>query len=465
MLDQALQYAHTHRDQALRELFQLLEIPSVSAQPDHQPDMQRAAEWLAHHMQQIGLQNIQVFPTAGHPVVYADWLNATGRPTILVYGHYDVQPPDPLDEWRSDPFKPDVRGDDLFARGAADDKGQLFIHLKAVEAYLRTSGKLPVNVKFIFEGEEEIGSEHLPAFIESHRDLLASANQSTAGRTSVAVISDSHIIDPGQPSIVYGLRGLTYMEVEIQGPAHDLHSGSYGGAIKNPIEALCEIIDALKDDQGRILIPGFYDKVRPLDPEERAELARVPFSEAQFRAETGIQKTWGEAGYTVKEQISARPTLEVNGFWGGYTGAGAKTVLPARAFAKVSMRLVPDQTSDEIAQLFQEHIERLTPDTVKVTVRKLHGGEGAIVDRHIPEMQAAAVAYERAFGQRPVYTREGGTIPVVADFQRRLGIPTILMGFGLPDDNLHAPNEKFHLPNFYKGIDTVVYLLSEMGLV
>lgn len=450
---QAVTFARQQRATTLAELIQLLKIPSISAQPDHAGDVRRAAEWLANHMTAIGLRGVQVIPTAGHPIVYGEWLDAPGAPTVLVYGHYDVQPVDPLDLWHTPPFEPTERNGNLYGRGTADDKGQLFLHLKAVEAYLKTAGRLPVNIKFILEGEEEVGSEHLPAFVRDNAELLAA---------DVVLISDSGWVTADIPSIVYGLRGLTYMEIEVIGPQRDLHSGAYGGAIHNPIQVLCEIIAQLKDDHGRILVEGFYDRVRPLDPAEREELARVPFSEASFMAEVGVSATWGEQGYTVYEQIGGRPTLECNGIVGGYIGAGAKTVLPSRAMAKISMRLVPDQDPHEIADLVKHHIARIAPPTVTVDVRKLHVGHPAIVDRDIPAVQAAVYAYEQAFAKRPVFTREGGSIPVVADFQRYLGIPSVLMGFGSPDDNLHAPNEKFNLAQFYGGIEASVYFLAAL---
>jgi len=448
----ALVYASEHEDQFLDELLEFLRIPSVSTLPEHAADVQRAAEWLAGQMEAIALQNVRIIPTGGHPVVYGEWLGVPDRPTVLVYGHYDVQPPDPLDEWESPPFEPAVRDGQVFARGASDDKGQVFAHLKAVESYLKTSGRLLVNVKFIIEGEEEVGSANLGRFCEEHRDLLAA---------DIAVVSDTEMLGLDRPSIVYALRGLTYMEVEVQGPSHDLHSGSYGGAIHNPAQVLCEIIARLHDAKGRITIPGFYDDVRPLTKEERAELARLPFEEAAFCKEAGVRKTWGEAGYTVLEQISARPTLDVNGLISGFTGEGAKTVLPAWARAKVSMRLVPHQRSHDIAEKFRRYVESLAPETVRVTIRELAGGEPAYVDRNIPEMQAAVRAYEAGFGHRPVFTREGASIPVVGMFAETLGLNTVLMGFGLPDDRLHAPNEKISLESFHRGIRTAIHFLSE----
>ncbi len=455
MREQALSLARSRQSAHLDELKELVSIPSISSQPDHKPDIARAAQWLASHLLSVGMQRAQIMPTPGHPVVYAEWLGAgADKPTVLVYGHYDVQPVDPLNLWQSDPFKPEVRGENLYGRGASDDKGQVFLHIKAAESYLKSSGKLPVNIKFLIEGEEEMGSPNLDPFIEANPKLLAA---------DAALISDTGMPAAGIPALTYGLRGICYMQIEIVGPRRDLHSGSYGGAVYNPIQALAEIIASMKDARGHIMIPGFYDRVLPLDKEERQVLARTPFDEAAFRAEAGVSATWGEEGYTVLEQITARPTLDANGIWGGYEGEGSKTVLPSHAGAKISMRLVPDQDPAEIASLFEAHVRRVAPPQVQVTIRNLHGGKPAIVDRNASVMQAAAQALERAFGREPVYVREGGSIPVVSTFKRVLGIPTVLVGFGLPDDNLHSPNEKFYLPNYYKGIQTSIHFLDEFG--
>jgi len=450
-----LDYARTNQDRFLAELHEFLSIPSVSTQPEHKPDIERAAVWLRDKLLAAGFPKAEVMPTPGHPVVYAEWLAAGAEaPTVLVYGHYDVQPPDPLDLWDTPPFEPTVVGDDIFARGASDDKGQLYAHVKAMEAFKETVGAPPVNVKCIFEGEEESGSPSLEPFIREHADLLDA---------DVAVISDTHILGKELPSIVYALRGLAYVEVEVTGPDHDLHSGVYGGAVYNPINALCAMIARLHDDDGRITIPGFYDKVRELEPEERAEMAKVPFERAAWLREAGVKADWGEPAYTIVERTAARPTLDVNGIWGGYIQPGAKTVLPSKAFAKISMRLVPDQEPAEVTQLIQDYLAETAPPEVSVEVRDLHSGEGAVVRRDSPAMKAASRAYARAFGREPVLVREGGSIPVVATFQSVLGIEAILMGFGLPDDRLHSPNEKCHLPNFYKGIETILHFLSFLG--
>jgi len=452
---EALKYARSHHDESLAELKAFLRIPSVSTQAEHEPDLEHAAFWLRDRLLEAGFSEAEVMPTSGHPIVYGGWMGAGAEaPTILIYGHYDVQPPDPLDLWETPPFKPTVVGDDIFARGASDDKGQLYTHVKAVEAFSKARGGLPVNVKCIFEGEEECGSPSLRPFIRGHKELLDA---------DVAVISDTGFVRKGVPSIVYGLRGLAYVEVELAGPDHDLHSGIYGGAVLNPINALCAIIAQLQHASGRIAVPGFYDNVRGLSAEDRAELANVPFDREEWLEEAGVTSDWGEPDYTIVERTTARPTLDVNGIWGGYTQPGAKTVLPSKAFAKISMRLVPDQDPERIAELVRRHIEELAPEAVDVAVSALGGGEPALVDRDSPMMEAASRAYEEAFGKVPLFVRRGGSIPVVADFQSILGIETILMGFGLPDDRLHSPNEKFHLPNFYKGIETSIHFMSFLG--
>jgi acetylornithine deacetylase/succinyl-diaminopimelate desuccinylase-like protein len=455
MQDRALKYAASHQDQFLAELREFLSIPSISAQPKHKGDMERAAKWLANHLKRIGLADAKAFPTSGHPIVTGEWMGAGPRkPTLLIYGHYDVQPPEPFDLWKTQPFRPTVRGDNLYARGASDDKGQVFAHIKMVESYLRTEGHLPVNVKFLIEGEEEVGGPSLTPFIESHKRQLA---------CKVALISDSSMPSPSQPAITYGLRGICYMQVELEGPDHDLHSGSFGGAVYNPIQALAEMIAKMKDAKGHITIPGFYDKVRAVSNEERRAINNVPFDQAEFCRDAGVSSMWGEVGYTIPEQIGIRPTLECNGIWGGYMSEGSKTVLPSKAYAKISMRLVPDQTPEEIAHLFSDYVRRVAPPQVKVTIQNLHGGLPALIDRDIPEMQAASAALERAFGAKPVFMRDGGSVPVVAAFKSILGAPTIMIGLGLPDDNLHSPNEKFYLPNFYKGIDASIHFLDELA--
>lgn len=454
MTQAAIDYANSYAEDHLEQLIDLVSIPSISTLREHKPDIRRAAKWVGDHMVDVGLEDVRIFTTQGHPVVFGQRTKAgPDAPTVLVYGHYDVQPADPLDEWRTNPFEPTVQDGNLYARGASDDKGQFFTHLKSVQAYLETEGELPVNIKFMIEGEEEVGSPHLSDFIDEHRERLAA---------DLALVSDSTMLGPDQPSILYGLRGLAYTEVVVTGPDHDLHSGSFGGGVRNPANALAAIIAALKDDDGHITVPGFYDDVQ-LDDEERANLARVPFDEAAFRREAGVEKPWGEAGHTTVERIWGRPTLDVNGIWGGFTGEGGKTIIPSRASAKISMRLVPNQDPERVFQLFSEYVKELAPLEVQVEVRNLHGAVPVLIDRNIPEMKAAVTAYQKGFGKTPVFTREGGTIPVVGMFTGKLKIPTILMGFGLPDDRLHSPNEKFSIDNFHAGIRTSIYFLDALA--
>ncbi len=443
-------YARNNRSRYLEMLKELLSIPSISTQSVHNADMQRCAEWLTQTMSSVGLKNTAIYPTPGHPVVYGEWLEAgPNAPTALIYGHYDVQPPDPLELWETPPFEPSVRGDNIYARGATDDKGQLFIHLAAVDALFKTTGALPVNIKFIIEGEEESGGKNLDPFIKSHQDLLAA---------DCALISDTSIVSPEQPSIVYALRGLATLEIEVKSAARDLHSGQYGGAIHNPLLALSQIISAMFDENNRITIPGFYDDVLPLGDEERDLLAALPDTLLQ---ETGARNLWGDPAFTPVERISARPTFEVHGIVGGYTDEGVKTVIPAEATAKISMRLVPNQDPQKIAQRFTDYVNALAPDTVTLKIRQTGLGNGAVIDRNDPSMMAASNAYQAAFRRRPIFTREGGSIPVVAAFQRILDLPVVMMGFGLTDDRLHSPNEKFHLPNFYRGIETSIHFMQE----
>ena len=446
--------ARADRQGALTRLVEFLRIPSVSTDPNHVDDMRRAADWLAERLRGAGADRVRIDETPGHPIVYAERLAAPGAPTVLVYGHYDVQPPDPIALWESPPFEPSLRGGDLYARGACDDKGQLMAHVEALAAYSEAGVAPPVNVKYVFEGEEEIGSPNLTTWLSAHSAELAA---------DVAVISDSAMVAPGQPSIVYGLRGLAYMEVEVSGAPGDLHSGVYGGAVRNPASALAGILAGLHDAQGRITIPGFYDQVRPLDDAERALLARVPFDLTAFEGAAGQAGAWGEVGYSLVERLGARPSLDINGMWSGWTGPGAKTVLPAKASAKVSMRLVPDQDPEAIAALFTAHVEGLAEPGFSVEVKSLHGGKPALIDRDLPAMKAAGRALELGFGKAPVYTREGGTIPVVAELASILGLPTVMLGFGLPDDNLHAPNEKFRVEHFHLGTETVIAFLGEMA--
>lgn len=454
-IEAPLAFARDNADRFERQLVALLRMPSISTQSQHDTDCAAVAEFLAQDMRAVGLENVCVYPTPGHPIVYGDWLHAADAPTVLVYGHYDVQPPDPLDEWRTPPFEPTVVDGSIYARGAADDKGQLYVHLKSVQACLHDAGTLPVNVKFLLEGEEESGSVNLEDFVRAHCDLL---------RADTCLISDTHMLSAEQPVIISSLRGMAYCEVHVAGPSHDLHSGSFGGAVRNPAEALARMVAQLKDDDGRIAIPGFYDDVVELDEHERELLAQVPFDDAAFMREAGIEATFGERGYSVYEQIGTRPTLEVNGIVSGYTDEGAKTVLPARAMAKISMRLVPNQRAGEIADRFAAHVESLAPVGVSVTVVSLHGGDPSRVDLEAPGVAAAAAALEQVFGRKPVFTCEGGSIPVVTLFDELLQMPTVLMGFGLPDDRLHSPNEKFSLSQFHKGIESSIRFWHELAL-
>ena len=451
----AAHYAQEHQEAHLRELIDFLRIPSVSTQPEHDGDTEAAARWLAREMGKAGLKNVRVLETEGHPLVYGDWLHAgKDRPTVLVYGHYDVQPAEPLEQWQTPPFEPSVRGDYLYGRGASDDKGQVYVHVKAVEALLQATERLPVNVKFIVEGEEESGGASLAAFIPHNRELLAA---------DVALVSDTTILSPEQPAIVYGLRGMCYVFLDVTGPSRDLHSGSFGGGINNPINAIGHMIARLKDEDGHILIPGFYDKVRPLSDHERQVLSEFPLKQDAWLKETGAPQAWGEPEYTLIERLGARPTLDVNGIIGGYTGSGRKTVLPSSVHAKISMRLVPDQDPAEIGELFRQYMQAVAPPSVSATVQVLASAPASLTDLTTPAIKAAAAAYREVFGREPVYMREGGSIPVVSQFQSELALETVLMGFGLPDDRIHAPNERFYLPNFYRGIRTSIRFFEEFS--
>ncbi len=445
------QYARDNEPRFLEELMAFLRIPSISTQPEHDDDIRAAADWLGAAMTEAGLENVRVIDTPRHPLVYGDWLHAgPDAPTVLIYGHYDVQPPEPLELWESAPFDPVIRGSHLYARGSADDKGQLFVHVKAIEALLKTDGKLPLNVKFLVEGEEESGGQSLRAFIPANAALLAA---------DTALVSDTHILGPDQPALVYGLRGNCYILLDLYGPARDLHSGSYGGGINNPLNALGHVIAKLKDENGHVMIPGFYDRVRPLSVEERDLLGQFPLNEEAWLAEAGAPALWGEPEYSLPERIGARPTLDVTGIIGGYTGPGGKTVLPATVHAKFSMRLVPDQDPQEISQLFMEFVQSILPPSIMAQFKVQGTSHASISDRDTPAMQAASQAYETAFGRSPVFMREGGSIPVVGEFQEYLGLETALMGFGLDDDRIHSPNERFYLPNFSRGIQTSIAFL------
>jgi acetylornithine deacetylase/succinyl-diaminopimelate desuccinylase-like protein len=453
-MDNVIDFINVNRERYLEELKALLAIPSISALPAHAGDVKRCAEWCAGEMRRIGLQNVRLIETPGYPVVYGDWLGAPGAPTILFYGHYDVQPVDPLDLWESPPFEATIRDGEIYARGSADDKGQVFMHFKAVEAHLKQNGRLPVNIKFILEGEEEVGSVNLDEFVRAHKADLAA---------DVVVISDSPMFARGVPSICYGLRGLVYFQIDLRGSSTDLHSGSFGGAVANPAFVLAQMIAQMKDRGGRIRIPGFYDDVVPLKDEERQAWASLPFNEKKYRKDFGIPKLFGETDYTTLERTWARPTLEVNGLLSGFTGEGAKTVLPAVAMAKISMRLVPNQDPNRIAELFETYVRKLAPKTMELTVTRMHGGKPWMTSFDNLYVQAAGRAIEKGFGQKPVFTREGGSIPVVSTFQEELGLPSVLFGVGLPDENAHAPNEKLDVANFHGGIIASAMLYEEIA--
>lgn len=455
MSDAARQYSRTHAERFRHELHDMIRIPSVSADPAHAGDVQRVADWLANHMRSIGINNVQILPTGGHPVVYGEWLEAgPDKPTVLVYGHYDVQPAAMEDGWFTPPFEPVEKDGLIYARGASDDKGQMFIHVKVFESYLKTAGSAPVNLKFFFEGEEEIGSKNLTSFIRANLALL---------NADVCVISDSGMRVIEEPAITHSVRGLTYMQIDVQGPADDLHSGLWGGAVHNPGLALVEILSKLHNPDHSIAVPGFYDDVVPLTDAEREELKKTEITDAMLKASTGVPEVWGEAQYTIRERIAARPTLEINGLHSGWTGAGPKTVLPAKAMAKISCRLVGNQNSHRIYELVKSYIESITPPTVKVNVSLLSAGEPALIDYRIPEMQAASRAYEKAWGAKPIFIREGGSIPVVADVLNLMSIPVIMMGYGLSDDGAHGPNEHYSIEMFHRGIETAIVFLEELA--
>ena len=438
-------YIETHKDRMLDELMEVLRIPSVSADPKYKGDVEKTAQWMAEKLRASGADDVEVFPTDGHPIVFGQKLIDPSKPTVLVYGHYDVQPADQVELWTSPPFEPVIKDGKIYARGACDDKGQVYMHLKAFEAMMANNA-LPVNVKFIIEGEEEVGSEHLEGFIKANKDKLS---------CDVILISDTSIVANDVPSITTGLRGLCYMEVEVTGPNRDLHSGVYGGGVANPINTLCDMIASLIDEKGHITVEGFYDDVILVSDAERAEMAKTPFNLEAYKKDLGIDEVKGEEGYTTLERVSIRPTLDVNGIWGGYTGEGSKTVLPSKAHAKISMRLVPGQTAEKTAQLFTAHFNKIAPPYVKVKVTNHHGGEPVVVPLDFPPMQAAMKAMEKSFGITPIPTREGGSIPIVALFESVLGAKSILMGFGLNSDAIHSPNEHYGLFNYYKGIETI----------
>lgn len=438
-------YIGQNKERFLEELFGLIRIPSISSIADHKPDMMRAAEYWKETILKAGADKAEIMPTKGNPVVYGEKMIDPSKPTVLVYAHYDVMPVDPIDLWTTPPFEPQVRDEKIYARGADDDKGQGFMHAKAFEAMMQT-GELPCNVKFMIEGEEEIGSPNLEQFCQENKEML---------KADIILVSDTGMIASDIPSITVGLRGLAYLEVEVTGPNRDLHSGLFGGAVANPINVLSKMIASLTDEKNKITIPGFYDKVIDISMEERSEMAKAPFELEEYKKAIDVKEVSGEEGYSTLERTGIRPTLDICGIWGGYTGEGAKTVLPSKAYAKVSMRLVPDQDHEEISELFQKHFESIAPESVKVKVTNLHGGQGYVSPTNTKAYRAASKAYEQSFGKKPIPVRSGGSIPIISTFERVLGTKSILMGFGLESDAIHSPNENYPLYHFYKGIETI----------
>ncbi len=440
-------YQEQNKDRFLNELLDLLRIPSVSADSKYKGDVARCADAVKEHLLKAGCDNAEICATAGHPIVYGEKIIDPKLSTVLVYGHYDVQPADPLNLWTSGPFEPVIKDGKIYARGACDDKGQMFMHIKALEIMAKTN-TLPCNVKVMIEGEEEVGSSNLGKFLEDNKEKL---------KADVVLVSDTSMISMEHPSIESGLRGLSAVEIEVTGPNRDLHSGVYGGAVANPLNMLCKLVASLHDENGHITIPGFYDKVANLTEEERKNLNLAPFDLEDYKKDLGIKEVWGEKGYTTLERTGVRPTLDLNGIWGGYQGEGSKTVLPSKAFAKITMRLVPDQTPAEIGALFQKHFESIAPGCITVKVTRGHGGEPVVTPTDSPAYKAAAKAIKTTFGKDPIPTRGGGSIPIVALFEKTLGLKTVLLGFGLDNDNIHSPNEKYDVVNFYKGIETIPY--------
>ena len=447
-------YIETNQDRFLDELKEFLTIPSISTLPQHRPDIERASEFVAQKLRDAGMEKVERISNGGHPLVYGEWLGAPGKPTVLCYGHYDVQPPDPLDEWTTPPFEPAVRNQNIYARGAADDKGQMYIHLKAVESLLTTRGSLPMNVKFLIEGEEEVGGAAVDKHVKEHPENLSA---------DVVLVSDTEMFAPGLPTLCIGLRGLIYTELVATGAAQDLHSGLFGGAAPNPLMGLVRIISQLVSPEHRVLVPGFYDDVATPTPREKSSWTQLPFDEKKFLDEVGSPGLIGEAGFGVLERLWARPTLEVHGIVGGFMGEGGKTVIPAKASAKVSMRLVPRQNPEKVLEAFCNEVKRLTPPALRVQIKVLSSGEPVLMDPSHPLIQAAAQALTATFHRPTVFTRSGGSIPIVSRFRDSLGAPVVLMGFGLPDDRLHAPNEKFYLPNFFDGIRAVGLFWENLG--
>ncbi len=452
-MEAILNYIESNKEKFMNELIEFLKIPSISSQTEHDSDTIKAANWLVEHFKAVGIENVRLYETEGHPIVYAEWLEAGPEaPTVLIYGHYDVQPVDPLDLWDTPPFEPTIKNGKIYGRGTSDDKGQVFMHIKAVEAFMKTENKLPLNVKFLIEGEEEAGSNHLDDFIKNNTALL---------QCDTVLVSDTEWFADGLPSICYALRGIAFLEITVTGPNRDLHSGTFGGGVDNPLNVLGWLIAKLKDRYGRITIPGFYENVLPLTQEERDAFKKLPHNEEEYCKDLGIGQTYGEAGYTTLERVWARPSLDLNGMHGGYTGEGAKTILPSYAKAKISMRLVPRQTHEEISQKTLEYLKEICPPTVKLDVEVLHGGNPVLMPIDSRSIKVAMESLRDAFGTEPVFMREGGSIPIVGVFDEVLHAPTVLMGMGLPGDNIHSPNESFSVDNFYGGIKAAAYFLNK----
>lgn len=454
MVNKWIEYLEQNKDQQLMKLKEFLKIPSVSALSKHKKDIHKAARWLSNELERIGMENVKVMETEGHPIVYADWIHADHKPTVLIYGHYDVQPVDPLHLWETPPFEPTVRDGKIFARGASDDKGQVFMHIKALEALLKTEGKLPINIKIIIEGEEEIGSPHLPKFIEENKELL---------QADVLVISDTGMIEKGKPSITYGLRGLTGLQIDIQGAKTDLHSGAYGGGVQNAAHALVQLLSTFHDEEGRIIVDGFYDNVLSITDEEKQAINALQLDDEKVRTELGVPELFGEPGYSFYERTSYRPTLEINGMYSGFQEEGIKTVLPNQASAKITCRLVPNQEPEQILELIKQHIEKHKPKGVTVKITPFDSGAPFVTPLNHPAIQAAGRAASKIYGTETAYIRSGGSIPIVADFAQILQVPIVLLGFSLDSENFHAPNEHFHLENFYKGMQTMCEYWNELA--
>ncbi len=453
-MKEILNHINSNINSYIEELKDFLRIQSISTLPENQKDMQTAAQFVADKIKQAGIEKVKIYQTEGHPIVYAEWMGAPGKPTVLIYGHYDVQPADPIELWNTSPFEPVIKDGKIYARGATDDKGQMYVHIKSVESFFKVNGSLPVNVKFLIEGEEEIGSTNLYSFLKNNTDLL---------KCDAVLISDTSLWEEGVPTITYGLRGISYMEIEVTGPNRDLHSGTYGGAVPNPVNILADIISKLKDKNGRITIPGFYDDVLKPTKQEKENLKKLKYSEKEFSKSIGIKKSVGEKGYSLLERIWSRPTLDCNGIVGGFTGKGAKTIIPSKASAKISMRLVPNQNPKKIEKLFSKHIKKIAPDYIDIKITSIHGGSPFIAKLNQPIMKVAAKAMSEAFGKETVFMREGGSIPIVVDFAEKLKATPVLMGLGLDSENLHSPNEHFNLNHFRLGIISSAYFMNDLA--